>query len=348
MLDRVFDNWCNDAALLLDWRDRPPRSTSVAGEFVHFAGPFFVLNLAHGNPIIIETNTLAGPGGRRRTTARHRSSARSSAGRQRCRRPPDSGARCQRSGAQVRERLLGVLLSQTVDILDRGIGTAADLDLGCRVALGFRTRAAGADARHWAIPRCSAVLARFAHARPGMPMPLPCAGAVPAGRTPLCWWIPHRSTWSVITLRRPAGAQCAARRDDRRDPGGDPPRRGRPAGHRLRDRRIRHQRRFAPVPTSAASRACSVTTVAAAAVCARLLAPAGAPGPLRQAGGGGAERHGAGRRFRACDALPRAGGRSGRLDAVARDLAGDRAGHRRHGRAVPALAAGGRWFCTAC
>ena len=29
----------------------------VAAEFVH-AGPFFVLNLAHGNPIIVETNTL--------------------------------------------------------------------------------------------------------------------------------------------------------------------------------------------------------------------------------------------------------------------------------------------------
>ncbi|MCK6434995.1 MAG: 3-hydroxyacyl-CoA dehydrogenase family protein, partial [Aquabacterium sp.] len=38
----------------------------------------------------------------------------------------------------VRERLLGVLWSQTVDILDRGIGSAADLDLGCRVALGFK------------------------------------------------------------------------------------------------------------------------------------------------------------------------------------------------------------------
>ena len=56
MLDRVFDNWCNEAAHLLD-RASAAEIDSTAAEFVH-AGPFFVLNLAHGNPIIIETNTL--------------------------------------------------------------------------------------------------------------------------------------------------------------------------------------------------------------------------------------------------------------------------------------------------
>ena len=56
MLDRVFDNWCNEAALLLG-EASAAQIDSVAAEFVH-AGPFFVLNLAHGNPIIIETNTL--------------------------------------------------------------------------------------------------------------------------------------------------------------------------------------------------------------------------------------------------------------------------------------------------
>ena len=56
MLDRVFDNWCNEAANLLDTATAA-EVDSVAGEFVH-AGPFFVLNLANGNPIIVETNTL--------------------------------------------------------------------------------------------------------------------------------------------------------------------------------------------------------------------------------------------------------------------------------------------------
>jgi enoyl-CoA hydratase/3-hydroxyacyl-CoA dehydrogenase len=56
MLDRIFDNWCNESAMLLD-RATAAEIDSVAAEFVH-AGPFFVLNLAHGNPIITETNTL--------------------------------------------------------------------------------------------------------------------------------------------------------------------------------------------------------------------------------------------------------------------------------------------------
>ncbi|MCP3960959.1 MAG: 3-hydroxyacyl-CoA dehydrogenase family protein, partial [bacterium] len=56
MLDRVFDNWCNEAAYLLD-RASAGEIDTVAGDYVH-AGPFFVLNLARGNPIIVETNTL--------------------------------------------------------------------------------------------------------------------------------------------------------------------------------------------------------------------------------------------------------------------------------------------------
>jgi enoyl-CoA hydratase/3-hydroxyacyl-CoA dehydrogenase len=56
MLDRIFDNWCNDAALCLD-RASAAQIDSVAGEFVH-AGPFFVLNMANGNRIIVETNSL--------------------------------------------------------------------------------------------------------------------------------------------------------------------------------------------------------------------------------------------------------------------------------------------------
>jgi len=56
MLDRIFDNWCNESGLLLE-RASVAEIDSVATDYVH-AGPFFVLNLAHGNPIIVETNTL--------------------------------------------------------------------------------------------------------------------------------------------------------------------------------------------------------------------------------------------------------------------------------------------------
>ena len=56
ILDRVFDNWCNESAYLLE-SATASQIDKVAEEFV-FAGPFFVLNMANGNPIIIETNSL--------------------------------------------------------------------------------------------------------------------------------------------------------------------------------------------------------------------------------------------------------------------------------------------------
>jgi enoyl-CoA hydratase/3-hydroxyacyl-CoA dehydrogenase len=56
MLDRIFDNWCNEAGYLLG--DATVEEIDcVAQEFVA-AGPFTVLNLANGNPIIVEANSL--------------------------------------------------------------------------------------------------------------------------------------------------------------------------------------------------------------------------------------------------------------------------------------------------
>ncbi len=195
MLDRVFDNWCNEAARLLE-DATAAEIDSVAGEFVH-AGPFFVLNLAHGNPIIIETNNLQADeeGEHYRPAAIFRSVERWNTlapGRQIDVAP---GLR-----ARLRERLLGVLLSQTVDILDRGIGNAADLDLGCRVALGFKRgplelmRAIG-DAE------CARVLERFVRERPGMPAPARAlAHYQPAQRHVL---VDSVDDVKVVTLRRP-------------------------------------------------------------------------------------------------------------------------------------------------
>ncbi len=165
MLDRVFDNWCNEAAHCLE-RATAGQIDSVAGELVH-AGPFAVLNLANGNPIITETNTLQAEaeGEHYRPAPIFRSVASWATA--------PIGKRVAvpaEAASAVRDRLLGVLWSQSVDILDRGIGEAADLDLGCRLALGFRNgpldlmRGAGeADVAR--------VLQRFARERPGMPMP---------------------------------------------------------------------------------------------------------------------------------------------------------------------------------
>ena len=165
MLDRVFDNWCNEAALLLD-RASATEVDGVAGEFVH-AGPFYVLNLARGNPIIVETNTLQAdeegehyrPAPVFRSVDRWLTVA-----------PGGRVDVAPATAAAIRDRLLGVLLSQAADILDRAIGEPADLDLGCRIALGFR-RGPLELMRDLGAEESARILARFAHDRPGMPMP---------------------------------------------------------------------------------------------------------------------------------------------------------------------------------
>ena len=132
MLDRIFDNWCNESAYLLDHASAS-QIDSVVEEFV-FAGPFFVLNMANGNPIIIETNTLQMEEGAHYRPApilgsvdkwlTHRPGTRVEV-------PEDIKN-------TIRDRMLGILFSQSFDIIDRGIGTKADLNFGCQIALGFR------------------------------------------------------------------------------------------------------------------------------------------------------------------------------------------------------------------
>jgi len=165
MLDRVFDNWCNDAALLLEHATATEVDGATA-ELVH-AGPFFVLNLAHGNPIITETNTLqcAEEGEHYRPAPIFRSVDRwLTVG------PGQTVDVDAETSALVRDRMLGVLFSQSVDILDRGIGTPADLDLGCKLALGFKQgplelmRELGED-------EVGRILSRYSEERPGMPLP---------------------------------------------------------------------------------------------------------------------------------------------------------------------------------
>jgi enoyl-CoA hydratase/3-hydroxyacyl-CoA dehydrogenase len=195
MLDRVFDNWCNEAALLLGDASAA-QVDSVAAEFVH-AGPFFVLNLAHGNRIIIETNTLQADeeGEHYRPAPVFRSVQRwdtVAPGRE-IEVPAELRAR-------IRDRLLGVLLSQCVDVLDRGIGTAADLDLGCRLALGFRRGPLELMASLGDV-ECTRVLQRFVSDRPGMPGPRrELAAYLPAERHVL---VDEVDGVKVITLRRP-------------------------------------------------------------------------------------------------------------------------------------------------
>jgi enoyl-CoA hydratase/3-hydroxyacyl-CoA dehydrogenase len=165
MLDRVFDNWCNEAAHLLD-RASAAEIDSTAAEFVH-AGPFFVLNLANGNPIIIETNTLQADeeGEHYRPAAIFRT-----AGTWDTVSPGQTVPVAPQTAAAIRDRLLGILMSQSGDILDRNIGGAADLELGCRLALGFKSGPLELMAKLGAL-EVVRIGKRLAEERPDLPLP---------------------------------------------------------------------------------------------------------------------------------------------------------------------------------
>ncbi len=196
MLDRIFDNWCNEAANLLD-RAQAAQIDAVAGEFVH-AGPFFVLNLANGNPIIVETNTLQAE-----EEGEHYRPARIFSSVERWKLPArgaqaaaiDEGVRL-----DIRDRLLGILYSQAADILDRDIGRPADLELGCRLAFGLK-RGPLELMRRAGEQEVDRVLARLGEQRPGMPARTRPLGAYVDFRRDVL--IDEIDGVCVITIRRP-------------------------------------------------------------------------------------------------------------------------------------------------
>jgi enoyl-CoA hydratase / 3-hydroxyacyl-CoA dehydrogenase len=195
MLDRIFDNWCNESGHLLE-EATAAEIDSVAQELAH-AGPFFVLNLANGNPIIVETNSLQSE-----EEGRHYLPARVFASVERWRTviPGQSVAVSETVRAAIRDRLLGILFSQAVDILDRNIGSAADLDLGCRLAFGLRQgplalmQAAGEG-------EVDRVLQKLALQRPGMPTRRRPLSAYSVSVRHLL--VDEIDGVQVITLRRP-------------------------------------------------------------------------------------------------------------------------------------------------
>ncbi len=163
VLDRIFDNWCNEAAYLLE-HATAAQIDSVASEFV-FAGPFFVLNMAHGNPIIVETNTLQMEEGAHYLPA----DIFNSVDRWLTLRPGKSCDVPEETRSLIRDRLLGILFSQSFDIIDRKIGTRADLNFGCQVALGFRNGPMDIM-RELGASEVNRIMSRFQSERPGFPM----------------------------------------------------------------------------------------------------------------------------------------------------------------------------------
>ena len=194
VLNRVFDNWCNESAYLLD-DATASQIDKVAEEFV-FAGPFFVMNMTNGNPIIIETNSLQMEEGAHYLPA----SILASVDRWLTHRPGSPVEVPADVKSAIRDRLLGILFSQSFDIIDRGIGTEADLNLGCQLALGFRKgpldlmRDLGED-------EVNRIMDRFQSERPGFPMPQQSLSAYQDFKRYIL--VDDVDGVKVITIRRP-------------------------------------------------------------------------------------------------------------------------------------------------
>ncbi|MFH0728525.1 MAG: 3-hydroxyacyl-CoA dehydrogenase/enoyl-CoA hydratase family protein [Pseudomonadota bacterium] len=194
ILDRIFDNWCNESGYLLS-NATASQIDKVATEFV-FAGPFFVLNLANGNPIIVETNSLQMEEGAHYKPAPifHSVDRWKTIG---------MGAELDvpvEVRSRIRDRLLGILFSQSFDIIDRGIGTPEDLNLGVQVALGFKKGVLDIMAE-LGEAETRRIIETFRKERPGFPGPGQAFSTYQAFKRHLL--VDEMDGVKIITLRRP-------------------------------------------------------------------------------------------------------------------------------------------------
>jgi enoyl-CoA hydratase / 3-hydroxyacyl-CoA dehydrogenase len=162
MLNRIFESWTNEASFLVH-KATTAQIDAAAQDFVG-AGPFFVLNMAGGNPLVFESQT-------RRSAERA------------CYKPspimlsvekwktikPGSAVDMPRDVKEwIVSRLLGVVFSQCFDIVDRHIGTAADLNLGSMLGLGFKKGVFDIMA-DFGEDQVAAIMDAFEKERPGFP-----------------------------------------------------------------------------------------------------------------------------------------------------------------------------------
>jgi len=164
MFNRIFENWLNEAAYLLD-QASASQVDAVAGEFV-FGGPFYVANMGNGNLIVYETNTRKMEEGEHYRPA----SIFLSVDRWAVPRPGTKTEVPEDVRMRVRDRLLGIVFSQCFDITDRGIGTREDLNFGCQVGLGFR-KGPFDIMRDLGEKEVDRIVENFKEVRPGFPVP---------------------------------------------------------------------------------------------------------------------------------------------------------------------------------
>lgn len=194
VFNRIFENWCNEAAYLLD-KATAAQINATAEEFV-FAGPFFVVNMSNGNPILYETNT------RKMEEGEHYRPAPIFLSVAKWELPP-RGTKVdipEDVRAEVKDRMLGIVFSQCYDIIDRGIGTPEDLNFGCQVGLGFRKGPLD-TMRDLGEAEVDRINKAYIQARPGFPQPqMPLADYQNFKRHLL---VDDIDGVKIITIRRP-------------------------------------------------------------------------------------------------------------------------------------------------
>jgi enoyl-CoA hydratase/3-hydroxyacyl-CoA dehydrogenase len=165
ILNRIFENWCNGAVLLLQDMEVTSRQVDLLSQEFVAAGPFFVLNMTGGNPIVHKTNTQKAEEEGAHYAPSH---LLKSIATWFTLKPGEKEEVDPKIAEQVRNRLLGVLFSQSFDIINKGIGTLEDLNLGCMIGLGFRKgpfeimNDQGED-------KVKTIMAEYQKSRPGMP-----------------------------------------------------------------------------------------------------------------------------------------------------------------------------------
>ena len=199
LLNRIFENWTNEAAYLVD-RATTMQVDSVTEEFVG-AGPFFVLNMAGGNPLTYESQT-------RRTAERacyKPSPVLLSVDKWNTLRPGTPVDVPLDLADWIKDRMLGVIFSQCYDIAHRNIGTSSDLNFGSLIALGFKKGIFDimADLGPAEVARISK---NFNAERPGFPQP---KGDIDSYFDfPRDILVDQRDGVKIITIRRPQAANA--------------------------------------------------------------------------------------------------------------------------------------------
>jgi enoyl-CoA hydratase/carnithine racemase/3-hydroxyacyl-CoA dehydrogenase len=197
LLNRIFESWTSEAAYLVD-RATTRQVDSVCEEFVG-AGPFYVLNMAGGNPLTYESQE-------RRTAERacyEPSPALLSVDKWNVAKPGAKIDVPEDTKEWIRDRMIGVVFSQCFDIADRNIGTRSDLNFGSLIALGFKKGVFDVMGE-MGEREVERIMAAFAKERPGFPQPKrSIAEYLDFHRDIL---VDDRDGVRIITIRRPQAA----------------------------------------------------------------------------------------------------------------------------------------------